>query len=1048
MRSGIPVKMNRIKSVKISSFLALLLTCFSVVLAVVILVWSSVDAGTIIKHEQSRLLKRNHDTASMVFEKELEHLGWVTRDLRVNVRQLLARNPDIESENFKNGFSSIYDLAAGENLDIMIFVSFDGTRVINVGSTFFNTDGIISFLRNNGNSVDASGSVYSVDEGSGTAPLNLILGYTPVSNPANGEVLGKIYIGRIINGAPDIIRKAASDAGAGIAFVTAGQIISASDGFDLSRFMPAACTDAGQVFPVKGGFSAYCRALELKGSATPLMIYQLTDNQSLALMKKQITGRAATAVLLIILMTAVSVYGFHRITARSLIYLIDYTHRISVSGSTDDFAPTPVEEFNRLGAAVSSMNRELRETQAYLSNFLGFAKVPLIAWDTENKIVIFNKAMEELSGISESSAVGEDLEIIFACLTGDRLKELLLKAAGSADTLSNFESMVKNIKTGEMKYILWNLSMAGTPVKSFGVVLQGIDITDRKSSEEKLLLASKVFENTIEAIYITNTRGVILSVNKAFLRITGYSEEEAIGNKTSILRSGRHANHFYKGLWNALKESGTWQGEIWNRRKNGELYPALLNISSIRDSGGNISHFIGVMHDITERKKYEEQIKYQSHYDPLTNLPNRYLFHDRLSMAISRAKKNHNYVGLISIDIDRFKNVNDTLGHNVGDILLQKIADRIVGTVGDSITVSRLGGDEYTVIIEDLSDKNRAVTVAYNIIKQLEKPFQVDDYELFLKCSAGLSFYPDDGEDVFTIAKNADAAMYRAKSKGRGMLQIYTTDFNDTAKDRLLIETKLNRALDNGEFEVYYQPKINLRTMELVGMESLIRWNNPELGRIFPDMFIPIAEETGLIVSIGQWVLKKSCEDLMRWRSMGYNLKVAVNLSLKQFIQKDLYMSVKNVLLETGMEPRHLELEITESTIMVDTENTRDILDKLSSLGITFAIDDFGTGFSSIGYLNRIPIDTIKIDKSFTQGIDTSEDSLSIVRSVIQLSRNLGIEVVAEGVENENHLRLLRELECDLAQGYYFSRPVPASEFEKLISGWNESFSLEIKSVK
>ncbi|QAR33913.1 EAL domain-containing protein [Geovibrio thiophilus] len=1040
--------MNRVKSVKISSFLALLLTCFSVVLSVVILLWSSLDAEDIIKREQKRLLKRNHDTAAMVFEKELEHLGWVTRDLRVNIRQLLEKNADTASEDFKTGFASIYDLSAGENLDVMVFISFDGTRVTDVGSLFFDTSPIINFLKDSGQSVTASGSVYSIKDGGSAVPLNLILGYTPVNHPQTGEVLGRAYIGRIINGAPDIIREAAAETGSGIAFVSGGKMISSSDGFEMSSFAPEACASSGRIFNIKDGYSAYCLPLEIKGAETPLMIYQLTDNQSLALMKKQITGRAAAAVLLIIIMTAASVYGFRRLTARSLHYLIDYTHRISASGGTDEFVPTPVEEFNRLGDAVSSMNRELRETQAYLSNFLGFAKVPLIAWDTENRIVIFNKSMEELSGIDEAQALGENLEIIFACLTGDRLKELLLKAAGSSDTLSNFESMVKNVKSGEMKYILWNMSIAGTAEKSFGVVLQGIDITDRKSSEEKLLLASKVFENTIEAIYITNTRGVILSVNKAFLRITGFTEEEAIGNKTSILRSGRHANHFYKGLWNSLKETGTWQGEIWNRRKNGELYPATVNISSIRDSGGNISHFIGVMHDITERKKYEEQIKYQSHYDPLTNLPNRYLFQDRLSMAISRAKKNHNYVGLISIDIDRFKNVNDTLGHNVGDILLQKIADRIVGTVGESITVSRLGGDEYTVIIEDLSDKNRAVTVAYNVIKQLEKPFQVDDYELFLKCSAGLSFYPDDGDDVFTVAKNADAAMYRAKSKGRGMLQIYTTDFNDTAKDRLLIETKLNRALDNGEFEVYYQPKINLQTLELVGMEALIRWNNPDLGRVFPDMFIPITEETGLIVSIGQWVLKKSCEDLMRWRAMGYDLKVAVNLSLKQFIQKDLYMSVKNVLSETGMEPKHLELEITESTIMVDTENTRDILDKLSSLGITFAIDDFGTGFSSIGYLTRIPIDTIKIDKSFTQGIDTSEDSLSIVRSVIQLSRNLGIEVVAEGVENETHLRLLRELECDLAQGYYFSKPVPAAEFEKLLAGWKDSFALEIKSAK
>jgi len=1040
--------MNRIKSVKISSFLALLLTGFSVILSVVILVWNSLDAGIIIKREQSRLLKRNHDTASMVFEKEIEHLSWVTRDLRINLKQLLERNADINSDDFRSGFASIYDLSAGENLDIMIFVSFDGTNVIDVGSMFFDTSEIVRFLQTEGDSVSAGGSVYTIRKPDNSVPLSLILGYSSVNNPSSGQVLGRVYIGKIINGAPDIIREAEFENGSLVAFVSEGRIISSSDGFTASKFFPEACEKPDTVLRATGSLTAYCRPLLLKGSETPLMIYQLTGSQSLVMMKKQTAGKAAGIILLVIVMTGVSVYGFHRVTARSLHYLIDYTHKISASGSTDDFEPTPVEEFNMLGEAVSAMNWELRETQAYLGNFLSFAKVPLIAWDTENKIVIFNKAMGELSGISEQDAIGESLEIIFSCLSGEKLKELLLKAADNADTLSNFESIVKNISTGEMKYILWNLSMAGTEGNSFGVVLQGIDITDRKSSEEKLLLASKVFENTIEAIYITNTRGVILSVNKAFLRITGFSEEEAIGNKTSILRSGRHANHFYKGLWGALKETGTWQGEIWNRRKNGELYPALVNISSIKDSNGNISHYIGVMHDITERKKYEEQIKYQSHYDPLTNLPNRYLFHDRLSMAISRAKKNHNYVGLISIDIDRFKNVNDTLGHNVGDILLQKIADRIVGTVGDSITVSRLGGDEYTVIVEDLSYKNRAVTIAYNVIKQLEKPFQVDDYELFLKCSAGLSFYPDDGEDVFTVAKNADAAMYRAKSKGRGMLQIYTTDFNDTAKDRLIVETKLNRALDNGEFEVYYQPKINLRTLELVGMEALIRWNNPELGRVFPDMFIPIAEETGLIVPIGQWVLKKSCEDLMRWRSMGYKLKVAVNLSLKQFIQKDLFMSVRNVLQETGMEPKHLELEITESTIMVDTDNTMDILDKLSSLGISFAIDDFGTGFSSIGYLTRIPIDTIKIDKSFTQGIDTSEDSLSIVRSVIQLSSNLGIEVVAEGVENEDHLRLLRELECDLAQGYYFSRPVPAGEFEKLLEGWEESFALEINSTK
>lgn len=1036
--------MNNKKSVKISALLALLLTGFSVLLFLVIFLWSSMDAHLLVKNEQMRLLERNHDTVSMVFEREVENLGWVARELRAHVRNLLEKNSDINSSEFAEGLAYIYDSSIGDDTDIMLFISYDGERVINSSSVFFDTSEIARRIAEIETLSSNNGFIYNIH--TQDKIHSLILSSVLISDFQTGRTLGRIFIGKFIGDSPEIMRSAVSKIGEfGIAFVSEGGIEASSPGFKAADFDIGVCENQGRMFSLSSDGGLYCRPLILKDVQTPLFIYQAVSGSSLGILKSQVIGRGLAVIAILSLITVLSVYGFNRVTSRSLQYLIGYTHRISVSDRKEEFRSTRIDEFNRIGDAVSLMNTELRETQAYLSNFLGFAKIPLIAWDVNNKIVIFNRSMEELSGIEDHEALGSSLEIIFACLTGDRLKELLLKAAVSSETLSNFESMVKNIKTGEMKYILWNLSIAGEKERTFGVVLQGIDITDRKSSEEKLLLASKVFENTIEGIYITNTNGIILSVNKAFLSITGFSEDEAIGNKTSILRSGRHANHFYKNLWNSLRDSGRWQGEIWNRRKNGELYPAMLNISSIRDSSGNISHFIGVMHDITERKKYEEQIKYQSHYDPLTNLPNRYLFHDRLSMAISRARKNHNYVGLISLDIDRFKNVNDTLGHNVGDILLQKIADRIVSTVGDSITVSRLGGDEYTIIIEDLSDKNRAVTIAYNVMKHIEKPFQVDDYELFLKCSVGLSFYPDDGEDVITIAKNADAAMYRSKSKGRGMLQIYTNDFNDTARDRLIIESKLNRALDNNEFELYYQPKINLKNMQLVGMEALIRWNNPELGRVFPDMFIPIAEETGLIVPIGQWVLKQACEDLKKWRNMGYNLKVAVNLSLKQFIQKDLYMSVRNCLIETGVEPHHLELEITESTIMVDTENTRDILNRLSSLGISFAIDDFGTGFSSIGYLTRIPVDTIKIDKSFIQEIEKGEDALSVVRSVIQLSANLGLVVVAEGVENAEHLRLLRELECDMGQGYYFSRPVPADEFEKLMISWNEGFALEIK---
>jgi diguanylate cyclase (GGDEF)-like protein/PAS domain S-box-containing protein len=1026
--------------------LALLLTVFSVIISIVILVWSSFEFRSIVRSELSKLLQRNHDIVTIILEHEVEHLNWVTRDLKLNVKRIFDSTGFINSEEFRDGFVSLYDQSMGEDLDIMIFVSYDHTEIIDASSPFFDTDGLISYIKSHENEVGAEAFVYNVAQ-SPKPPFTVLLSNSLLLSPYSGEILGKVYMGKVLNNNPELIREIQRRTGMdSVGFVADGVIILGSQGVVPEGKINSVCASPGEA--VNNGMNniIYCQKLSIRGKSTPVMFFQTVGDSSLSVMKKRMVVRTLVIVLLIIALTLISVYWFKRITKKSLSSLIDYAHKISAMSSDTTFEPTLINEFNRLGDAVFQMNAELKETQAYLGNLMNFAKAPLIAWDAENKIVLYNKAMEDLTGVETERAMGKGIEIIFDCLSGDKLKELLMNSVKNEETLSNFESVVVNTKSGDLKYVLWNLSNVSHENRIFGVVLQGIDITDRKSSEEKLLLASKVFENTIEAIYITNTAGIVLSVNKAFYRITGYSEEEAIGSKTSILRSGRHSNNFYSGLWASLKDSGKWQGEIWNRRKNGELFPAQVNISSIKDSNGKISHFIGVMHDITERKKYEEQIKYQSHYDPLTNLPNRYLFQDRLSMAISRARKNRNYVGLISIDIDRFKNVNDTLGHNVGDVLLQRIADRIVSTVGDSITVSRLGGDEYTIILEDLTDKNRAVTIAHNVIKQLEKPFDVDDYELFLKCSAGLSFYPDDGEDVFTVAKNADAAMYRAKSKGRGMLQIYTTEFNDSAKDRLILETKLNRALDNKEFVVFYQAKIGLKNMEMVGMEALIRWENPELGKVYPDMFIPIAEETGLIVPIGQWVLKRSCEDMNRWRKMGYNLKVAVNLSLKQFIQKDLYSSVKSILTETGTNPEHVEMEITESTIMVDPENTKDILEKLSTLGISFAIDDFGTGFSSIGYLTKIPIDTVKIDKSFTLSIDTNKDSLSIVRTIIQLSQNLGIDVVAEGIENSAHLNLLRDMECGIGQGYYFSRPVPPDEFEEFLKNWDKETSLEIKT--
>ncbi|WP_022851842.1 EAL domain-containing protein [Limisalsivibrio acetivorans] len=1035
------------RSYRLSLYLGGFMLAFSIFLSVVIILWSSADSSVAVRQELLKILQRNHGIIKIILKEEIESTSKILKDIRFSLRDVLELQEMSDTSELKRKLVDFYDSALGDSADILIYSSVDGKTIIDASSPFFDTSPVVRYVAQGNVSEDGESTIHAAPLTDREGYLHVILGGIQSVEEESGRVLGHIYTGRILNGNSGLLINAAQDAGIDAsAFVWQGQMVASHSSIENPARAVEVCRNGG-IEDLEGSVIGYCQRLSINGSEAPLFVYQELPDSSLSYLRKGILKRAFTIVLIIVCMTLITVYIFQRVMKRSVNSLVDYAHEVSNLRYLKPFEPTAIKEFNTVAAALEELNHNLRETEAYLGNFMNFAKAPLIAWDADNNIVLYNKSMEALTGIQTEDAMGRGIEVIFPCLTGEKLKELLANSVRNTEPLSNFESIVKNIGTGELRYILWSLSNVKDEEKVYGVVLQGIDITDRKSSEEKLLLASKVFENTIEAIYITNTKGIVLSINSAFTSITGYSEEEALGSRTSILKSGRHTSSFYREMWEKLRRDGKWQGEIWNRRKNGELYPALLNISSITDGDGRVTHYIGVMHDITERKKYEEQIKYQAHYDPLTSLPNRYLFHDRLGMAIGRAKRNGTFIGLLTLDMDRFKNVNDTLGHNIGDILLQKIGERILNTVGESMTVSRLGGDEYTVIIEDITDKGRAVTISHNIMRQLEKPFHVDEYELFLKSSAGLSFYPEDGEDIFILVKNADAAMYRAKSKGRGMLQVYTTDFNDKAKEHLMIETKLNRALDHDEFRIHYQPKINLKTMELVGMEALIRWENPELGKVYPDQFIPIAEETGLIIPIGHWVLKKACEDLKRWHSMGFTgLNLAVNLSMKQFNQKDLYSSVKDVVDDIGIDPSMLEMEITESMIMEDPARTREILDKLHSVGLTFAIDDFGTGFSSIGYLTEIPIDTLKIDKSFIMNIENDEDSRAIVRTVVQLAHNLNISVVAEGVESAEHVRLLNEMECELAQGYFFSRPVPADEFEEFLSEWEKQVKVKVST--
>ena len=674
----------------------------------------------------------------------------------------------------------------------------------------------------------------------------------------------------------------------------------------------------------------------------------------------------------------------------------------------------------------------LRASEQELSKILDSMQDTYYRTDKQGRLIRVSLSGEGLLGYRRNELIGRSLVDLYVD-PGAR-EHFLTLLAEHGGQLRSHETALRH-KNGSVVWVSTNAQFYYDEQGNIaGVEGTTRDITGRRDAEVWMRKLSSALEQTADAVMVTDRDGMVEYVNAAFTVVTGYTGEEAIGRSPRLLRSGSHEPAFYRQLWRTILAGEVFQDVFVNKRKDGSLYYEEKTITPLKNDEGQITHFISTGKDISDRMQAQERLQYLAHHDVLTELPNRALFTDRLEHALARSRIAQSQVAVLFLDMDRFKMINDTLGHDVGDHVLRDLARRLRGCVREGDTVARLGGDEFAVIIEDVVDVHPVESVARKILEMLTQPFYWQDRELFITTSIGISLFPEDGNDPKALLKNADIAMYRAKDQGRNTYRFYAAAMGAEALERLSMETSLRHALERDEFVLHYQPQVDMATGRAVGVEALLRWQHPEFGLISPGDFIPILEETGLIVPVGEWVLRAACRQVRAWQESGHpRLTLAVNLSSKQITAPGFAHTVNQVLAQTGMQPELLELEITESMLVEHSADTVGSLRELVAMGLRLAIDDFGTGYSSLSYIKRFSIDTLKIDRAFVVDVTVDEDDAAIVQAIVAMARRLNIQVVAEGVETEAQCDFLRAHDCNLVQGYLFGRPVPAERLPALL---------------
>jgi diguanylate cyclase (GGDEF)-like protein/PAS domain S-box-containing protein len=687
------------------------------------------------------------------------------------------------------------------------------------------------------------------------------------------------------------------------------------------------------------------------------------------------------------------------------------------------------ESFQQILDHHRKTNQRLELANNEIEAILNTVGLPILVLDKQLNIELSNQmAVDLLFDEIHVSVMGHKFDSMYSGWSETSLQGIIQRvlANGQADR-------VNDLVLDQHIFDLFVTPLKDKQGVTEKIILAFVDTTERKQTEAQLRLAAAVFENNKDAIVVTDQDNRIITVNNALLEMMGYKTEELIGKNPSIFASGKHNEPFYKVMWGSLNNRGYWKGEIWERRKSGSLFPAWQSISAVKGEDGSVTNYISIISDITAQKQSQEQLDFLAHHDPLTGLPNRILFSERLSHAIEKAKRQDMKLAIVFIDLDRFKNINDTLGHATGDKLLVEVARHMENHIRKVDTVARLGGDEFIILLDDVKDESDVAHFARHLINSFHDAFVIDGYDLFLTLSIGICICPEDGDDVGTLVKNADTAMYRAKEEGRNGFRFFTEELSRKVFEKLTLENYLRQAISLKQFELYFQPQYTLHDRRLLSAEALLRWDHPRLGMVAPDRFIPLAEETGLILELGDWVIDEACRQLRYWRDRNHRIDfIAINVSGLQIQRGKLVRTLLDAVDRYSLQPSDVEIEITESIIVEDSEAAVRVLKECKQHGFGVAIDDFGTGYSSLGYLKKLPVDKLKIDRSFVKDIEIDPEDDAIVRAIIALAKNLQLTVVAEGIESESQFCILSDLGCEIAQGYFLGRPVSRMSFEKL----------------